>query len=150
MNNRIPPPLVGLFTAGLMWLAAQHLSALQVVFPSQLILAAVLGFAGLVLDLVSVFGFFREKTTVNPLAPDRAEKLVVSGFYRFTRNPMYLGMAAMLLAWGLWLGNGASLACVAFFLGFITQFQIKPEEAALTEKFGKDYKAYCAKVGRWM
>ncbi len=150
MNNRIPPPIVGLLTALLMWVAARQIAALDFAFRGQQAVAGVLAALGIAIELVSIIAFFRARTTVNPLAPQRAEALVVTGLYRFSRNPMYLGMAILLVGWGIWLGNAASIALVLLFTGFITRFQIKPEEAALSDSFGDDYRAYCAKVRRWI
>ena len=150
MNNRIPPPIVALLTGLLMWLAARYIPALDFAFPGQPALAGVLGLAGIAIELVSVETFVRARTTVNPLAPERAEALVASGLNRYSRNPMYLGMALLLVGWGIWIGNVASIALVFLFVGFITRFQIKPEEAALSARFGEDFTAYCAKVRRWI
>ncbi|MEO1475370.1 MAG: isoprenylcysteine carboxylmethyltransferase family protein, partial [Pseudomonadota bacterium] len=90
------------------------------------------------------------RTTVNPLRPDKATHLVVTGLYRISRNPMYLGLAILLTGWGLYLGDAANLAVLAAFIGFITIFQIKPEEEILRSKFGDDYIDYCRRVRRWI
>ncbi|WP_271077927.1 methyltransferase family protein [Aurantiacibacter sp. MUD61] len=150
MNNRIPPPIIGFLTALLMWWVAGAVPSLGFAFAGHRIVAAALVLVGLMIELISVAAFIRAETTVNPLAPDRAEQLVVSGFYRVSRNPMYLGMALLLFGWGLWLGNYASVACVALFVAYITGFQIIPEEAALEQKFGAQFAAYRQKVRRWI
>ncbi len=150
MNNRIPPPLVGIVVLVLAWLVSRHVPQLGFVLPAKAWVAGAIGVIGLSFDLIAVGAFSRARTTVNPLSPDKAEKLVVSGLYRITRNPMYLGMALMLLAWGLWQENFGSIAYVALFIAYITRFQIKPEEAVLAEKFGADFAQYCANVRRWI
>ncbi|SMB27567.1 conserved protein of unknown function [Sterolibacterium denitrificans] len=90
------------------------------------------------------------RTTVNPLAPGRSNSVVRTGPYRFTRNPMYLGMALLLLAWCIHLRNPlAPLSILAFFV-YIIRFQIIPEERALLAKFGDAYAAYLSDVRRWL
>ena len=105
---------------------------------------------GVLIEAVSVLAFLRARTTVTPLKPEKASTLVVGGLYRASRNPMYLGMLILLIGWALWLGNPASLLLLPMFVIYLTVFQIKPEEAALAEKFGADYDAYCRRVRRWI
>ena len=106
--------------------------------------------AAFLIEAVSVFAFLRARTTVTPLKPEKASTLVVSGLYRVSRNPMYLGMLILLIGWTLWLGNPASLLLLPVFVIYVTVFQIKPEEAALSEKFGSDFDAYRRRVRRWL
>ena len=94
--------------------------------------------------------FSRNETTVNPLEPDQAQKLVVSGLFRFTRNPMYLGMALVLFAWALYLANASAIIGPVLFVASITALQIKPEEEVLGKIFGQDYADYRKRVRRWL
>ena len=73
-----------------------------------------------------------------------------TGIYRFSRNPMYLGMAFMLvgLIWGL--GNYLSWLGFLAFMLYITRFQILPEEKTLKEIYGEPYNEYLTKVRRWL
>ena len=98
----------------------------------------------------SAGAFRREGTTVNPLDPSQASALVTSGPNRVTRNPMYVGMAGLLVAHGLLRGGWATALPVAGFVGVIDRFQIHPEEAALREHFGDEYAVYCRRVRRWI
>ena len=84
-----------------------------------------------VIGTLSLWQFWRVKTTVDPIALEKASQLVVSGVYRFSRNPMYLSLALLLLAWGLWLGSLSAVIFLIVFLFSITQLQIKPEEKVL-------------------
>ena len=104
---------------------------------------------GGILEVISLLQFFIKKTSVNPISPDNASTLVVTGLYNFTRNPMYLGMLLLLLAWGLYLGNAFNMLVAAGFVSYMNNFQIKPEEEALEKKFGGVYKNYMIKVRRW-
>lgn len=75
---------------------------------------------------------------------------MVGGVYRYTRNPMYLGLTMLLLAWTLYLAVPAALAGPLLFAAYITRFQIIPEERVLAQKFGADYAAYLRKVRQWL
>ena len=55
--------------------------------------------------IAALIQFFSAKTSVDPLHPDKASALVTSGVYSISRNPQYLALLMVLLAWGLWLGN---------------------------------------------
>ncbi|MEE9364300.1 MAG: isoprenylcysteine carboxylmethyltransferase family protein [Cellulophaga sp.] len=98
---------------------------------------------------LSIFQFYRAKTTVDPIAPSKVSSLVVKGMYRYTRNPMYLGMLFLLIALGLYLHNAFNVLLVAGFVKYMNAFQIIPEEDALLKKFGSDYRKYCSSVRRW-
>ena len=150
MKLLIPPPLQVLVCAGLMWGLYRLTPQLAFSFSGQQLLAALLCFLGLVLDLSAVRLFFRSKTTVSPVTPEKAEKLVVEGAYRFTRNPMYLGLASILTGFAFWLGNFFAFLPVVFFIWFVTRYQIKPEEEVLLEKFGEEYGEYTMRVRRWI
>jgi len=146
----VPPPIVGLCTALVMGLCPFAAPGWVIQFPGQAIVTVLFALVGVMIDAASLVGFIRAKTTVNPIHPERARTLVVSGFYRFSRNPMYLGMLLLLVAWLLWLGTPLALLPIGGFLWFLTRYQIVPEEKILREKFGADYDAYCKRVRRWM
>lgn len=90
------------------------------------------------------------KTTLDARHPSQASALVTTGVYASTRNPLYLGLTGLLVAHALWLGSRRALVPAGAFALAIDQLQIPAEEAALTEKFGKVYRAYCAQVPRWV
>ena len=76
--------------------------------------------------------------------------MVTNGIYGFTRNPMYLGLALILLGLAVFLASPWALLGPVGFVAFITRFQIRPEERALQARFGAAYTAYCARVRRWV
>lgn len=76
--------------------------------------------------------------------------MVTEGVYRYTRNPMYLGLACATLAWSLYLQNIAALLFVIAFVAYMTHFQIKPEERALQALFGDEYTKFSSSVRRWL
>jgi protein-S-isoprenylcysteine O-methyltransferase Ste14 len=94
--------------------------------------------------------FRRSGTTVEPLHPDRASVLVTSGANSMSRNPMYVGMAGLLVANAIWRGSWVALAPVAGFVVLIDRLQIVAEESALLEKFGAEYEVYRAGSPRWL
>lgn len=150
LENRIPPPVVALCTAGLMSAAAWLVPAADVSVPGRTFVAAGIAAIGVMLDVAGLVHFLRAKTTVNPLDPAAASVLVTRGVFRFSRNPMYLGLALLLAAWGVYLANLAALAVLPLFVAFINRFQIAPEERAMAARFGAEYSRYCARVRRWL
>lgn len=150
MKPIIPPPIIGLVCAFAMWALANSAPGLVITFPGQFWFAFLIAGAGLAIDLVSMAAFFKRKTTVNPLTPSKTNTLVIEGLYRFSRNPMYLGMLLILIGWALWLGNIINIIPIFLFIWIINEAQIKPEEKALQELFGDDYDAYCKRVRRWI
>jgi protein-S-isoprenylcysteine O-methyltransferase Ste14 len=92
---------------------------------------------------------FRRKGT--PVVPsDRVISLVTSGPFRFSRNPMYLGVTVMLFAVTLWFGTWPILIAPAGFWGFMSLVRIPYEEALLHKIFGEAYVSYAKKVRRWI
>lgn len=150
MKLVIPPPLIGLLTGAGMWGLARMLPDLTVEASLLRWCAVAVMAVGVLIEAVSVLAFLRARTTVTPLKPEKASTLVVSGLYHVSRNPMYLGMLILLIGWALWLANPAALILPPVFVLYLTVFQIKPEEAALSEKFGSDYEAYRGRVRRWI
>jgi protein-S-isoprenylcysteine O-methyltransferase Ste14 len=150
LEHRVPPPLAGLLCAGAMWYLATLVPAIALPQSVRLIATAALGAAGLLVMLAGVVSFHLARTTVNPLKPEAATALVTSGVYRYTRNPMYLGMLLLLVAWAAYLASPPALAgAVAFWL-YIGRFQIRPEERALAALFGTAFSDYASRVRRWL
>jgi protein-S-isoprenylcysteine O-methyltransferase Ste14 len=150
LELKIPPPVVALVCALLMWAAARAMPLPALPAASRLPLALVLAVAGVGADLAGLLTFLRARTTINPLRPGGATSLVTSGIYRLTRNPMYVGLALQLLAWAAYLGAAAALPLVACFVLYVTRFQIVPEERILAGVFGAAYDEYRARVRRWL
>lgn len=149
MKLRIYPPIVMLIFGLAMFGLAKLLPVGYFDFFGRIPLSKVLIVVVGLIFFFSIFKFNTAKTTVNPIAPEKASKLVTSGIYKYSRNPMYLAMLLLLLAWGLRLGNAFNVLIAAGFVSYINKFQISLEEAALSDKFGKDYRLYCKKVRRW-
>lgn len=145
---RFPPPVV--YVSGLF--AAIVLERIQPTPDLPLPLAVVAGLAGgaasAYLDLGATQTFARKKTAVTPWRP--ATTLVTKGPYRYTRNPMYLGMGALFLGLALAFGFLWGLAILPAVLLVIDRFAISREEKYLENKFGDPYRDYKTQVRRWL
>ncbi len=150
LELKFPPPLVAAVAALLVYLPAKWLPAFALPSAALPWLAAICAVIGAVVGLSAISLFRRARTTVHPQQPQHTSHLVTGGIYRFTRNPMYLGIAFMLLAWTIWLGNPAGLVGLLFFIAYLTRFQIIPEERILQAKFGADYLHYRQQTRRWL
>ncbi len=148
LETRIPPPLLMLLCAVSGYLLARVWPWPVLLVPGWGVVALML--SGLAVNLLPKLAFRRARTTVNPLRPAAATSLVTGGIYRHTRNPMYLGQALLLLGAMLWLGSTAALLVVPLFVGWISRFQIQPEERVLSARFGADYAAFRRAVRRWL
>ncbi len=149
LNNKIPPPIVCFVCGVLMWLSVGRLVSFEGA-TLQIALIVLLFIIATFFALPSVVQFIQNKTTVNPMSPEQASKLVTNGMYRLSRNPMYVGYSLYLCTWATLLWSWWSLLGVVGFVVYITQFQIKPEEAVLEKLFVEDKVEYKAKLMRWL
>lgn len=154
LETRIPPPLVALIFALILWGLANTTFGLSfddllntTVRISLSILLLVIGAGFSILGVVS---FKKAKTTVNPLKPQQASTLVNSGIYQITRNPMYVGFVFFLIALSIFLNSFLFIVLAPLFMLYITYFQIIPEERALETLFSEHYLHYKKTVRRWL
>ena len=105
---------------------------------------------GLALCLIAwaAFLFRRAGTSIRPFLPSSA--LVLEGPYKFTRNPMYLGMAGILLGAAVYMGSITPFVVIPAFMALIAERFIAPEEAKLEAAFGGQYLEYKKRVRRWL
>ena len=150
LELKIPPPLVGLGVALLMWLASLWVPGFAWPRAARLVVALVVAGLGVGISAAGVRSFARAHTTVNPMKPDGASSLVTTGIFRFTRNPMYLGLLVILIGWAIFLANAASLLILSVFVLYMNRFQIGPEERVLSRIFGAEFAAYRSRVRRWL
>ena len=126
LELKVPPLLLVGAVAAAMALLARWLPALDFTLTARPFAVATLAAAGAALAVLG------------------------GGVYRASRNPMYLGMALLLAAWGLQLANLAALLGLPLFVLYMNRFQIGPEERGLRQKFGSDFDQYRAAVRRWL
>jgi len=146
----VPPPVVAALCAVVMWFAGRAVDRLDFDFPGRFALIVILVVAGILVGAIAFSLFTRARTTVNPLKPRETSALVTRGLYRWTRNPMYLGMLIVLVAWALFVANWLAFVGLPLFIVFINRFQIGPEERVLRERFGAQFEDYCGRVRRWL
>jgi protein-S-isoprenylcysteine O-methyltransferase Ste14 len=150
-RGRVVPPVAALLCVAVpMWLVARLVPALAMDLPGRRTAALVLALAGAAVALAGVAEFRRARTTVNPLRPERASALVVSGIFRWTRNPMYLGLAIVLLGWAWYLAHPLAALGVPAFVAWMSLSQIPREERALGQLFGAEFEQYKTRVRRWL
>jgi protein-S-isoprenylcysteine O-methyltransferase Ste14 len=150
LELKVPPPLVALILGAAMWALSEVIPVLGTRGLLTHVAAGAIALAGGAFSLAGILSFRRAQTTVNPLKPENASSLVTGGVYRFTRNPMYVGLLFVLVAWAVFLVNPWTLLGPVLFVAYMNRFQIKPEERALVTLFGEQYAAYAAKVRRWL
>lgn len=153
LETRIPPPLIAVISAGLVMVINALFPSLQLGFvPDYLanLIAMVLVVAAISIAILALGLFHQEGTTITPVQPGKTTALVTDGIYSITRNPMYLGLALLLLALILSARNLAGLFVLPLMIAYLTRYQIIPEERALEHLFADDYTAYKNKVRRWL
>lgn len=150
LELRIPPPVVMLVAGAVMWLLADWFPALAAAPYSNVGAAVMTALLGLAVSLAGILAFRRAGTTIDPRGPAQASTLVSSGIYRYSRNPMYLGVLLILLGWGVYLGNILTVLGMLAYYAYITRYQIIPEERQLETQFGADFVTYRDRVRRWL
>lgn len=147
---RLPPPLV--FLVALLAGIALHLLVAPVRFalPGGVRVALTVAFAAGGLALVgAALGLFR-RSGQDPRPWESTPAVIAEGVYGYTRNPMYLGMTAVLAAIGIGAANGWLLGLAPVALAIVYVTAVRPEEAYLEQKFGAEYVAYKQRVRRWV
>lgn len=148
LELKIPPAIVAALVAAGMWCVSFALPAFT--YAPMLVATVGLGLIGFAIIGWAMLSFLEAQTTVNPMKPSSASVLVTSGAYGHSRNPMYLGMFLILVAWALFLANVLAFLVLPAFILYMNQLQIKPEERALTARFGRKYLEYVSQVHRWI
>ncbi len=152
LELKVPPPLQALVCGLAMVFLAQvaPLARLPLGTTAASALAAVVAFAGVAIALLGVMAFRRAKTTVDPRYPERTATLVTTGIYRFTRNPMYLGMLTCLVALALYLRSVSPWIVPPLFVLCMNRLQIEPEERVMARRFSEAFSIYRGRVRRWL
>ena len=148
MNNRIPPPIVTFICGITIYYSKSFFN--QFLSYSNNRISLFLLMLGLFVFISAVRSFRKQRTTVNPLEPRQASSLVVSGIFKYSRNPMYLGMLIILLSISFKFNLVGGIVVSLLFYLFITRFQIFPEEDAMNELFGDEFIEYSNRTRRWI
>lgn len=150
-SPRIPPVVVVLAFGLAMALIARVLPRATLLSGvPRLVLVVLLAAVAVTIVALGIREFRVARTTVNPLRPEEASAMVQTGIYRYTRNPMYLGMLLALAAWCTWLGNAYNLILLPVFVLAMNRLQITPEESALAQRFPQEFADYRRRVRRWL
>jgi len=145
---RVPPPLVYFAAIALgYWLRGRDALAFV---PGGLVqpVGAALVILGVVIAIAGAVTFQRAGTSPNPMKPSTT--VVMHGLYRFTRNPMYLGMTVLTIGAAVWLNTAWILILLVPALAVMRWHVIAREEAYLEAKFGEPYRDYTRRVRRWL
>tara|TARA_B100000945_G_C20353352_1_gene583397 strand:+ start:860 stop:1306 length:447 start_codon:yes stop_codon:yes gene_type:complete len=148
MKNKIPPPIITLICALLIYLSKPFFPELIFNYFNQISLFFLI--SGFIIILISFLRFKKEKTTIDPIKIEKASSLVTNGIFKYSRNPMYLGMLLILISVSIKFNFYGGFLVVGSFVYFITYFQILPEEKAMLKLFGKDFINYKNKTRRWV
>ena len=131
MKTRIPPPIITLLAAILMWVLHRWMPLAQLIVSPWSRWGWLFAGAGIGIALAAFNRFQQARTTVNPREPHTASSLVTGGVFQISRNPMYLGLLLILIGWALGLGTASPWIVPPVFILAITVLQIIPEEQVL-------------------
>ena len=145
---KIPPPLLVLILVISNYFSSKKIDL--ILLPNQDITSIIIFLIGMLILINPIFKFIKSKTTIDPIKFKKVNKLITSGIYKYSRNPMYLGLLMIIISTSIFYLNIFSITTPFFFYFWINRFQIKREEIFLTEKFGKEYLLYMTKTRRWI
>ena len=145
---KIPPPILVLILVVSSFLSSKKIDVIHI--PHQTLVSILILLIGILILIIPVTNFIKYKTTIDPIEFKKVNKLVTSGIYKYSRNPMYLGLLLIVISSSILYLNIFSVSTPIFFYYWINRFQIQREEIFLTEKFGKEYLSYKTKTRRWI
>ena len=142
------PPLWLLLGLVVVWLLGSYLPLVRLFGPVWQGAGGLVALAGVALILWAALWFWRKRTTIEPHHDPSV--LIVEGPYRLSRNPIYLGMLAILTGAVLWQGALSPLPVPFAFAAILTRRFVEPEEAALRRAFGAEAERYLKVTRRWL
>ena len=148
METKIPPPILTLAFGLLIYFSKEMFPAIenQLTFNVGILLV----FLGFFIFISAVISFKSSKTTVNPLTPKKATKLVTEKIFKYSRNPMYLGMTTILGSLSLFFNIIGGIIFIALFCVYITKYQIIPEEKVMKNLFKEEFDEYKKTTRIWI
>lgn len=150
LELKLPPPVVTLLALGLMLKLAYLTPAFRIALPGRFVIGIVVAGLGIAITIAGFRALRRADTTISPLAPHKIVTLVTGGVYARTRNPMYLGLVLVLIGIAAAAAHPLALMVAMLAAWYLDRFQIQPEERVLSERLGSVYRAYTARVRRWL
>jgi protein-S-isoprenylcysteine O-methyltransferase Ste14 len=148
LKTKIPPLLIVSFFISTIFLLRNLLGHFSFVYQDYISIFF------MIIYIICIFyiklEFKKHKTTISPSNPDSATSLVQSGFFRFSRNPIYFSLLNIIFWFSIYLGSFFGLIVTPLFVIYMNQFQIIPEEKAMLKLFSDKYKSYCLQVRRWI
>ena len=147
-KRKIVPPVYLFMTLLLMWLMNRFVPLYEYLAPPIAYAGIIPILCGMAMAAVSAGMFLKLKTGLEPF--EEATVLVTSGFYRFTRNPMYIGMFMLLLGVALLMGSAGALLPIPLFILVIRNNFVAGEERFMEAAFGQQFLDYKLKVRRWL
>ena len=145
---KIPPPILVLILVSSNYFSSKKIDLIHL--PNQDLISIIILLIGILILINPLFKFIKSKTTIDPIKFKKVNKLIISGIYKYSRNPMYLGLLMIVISTSILYLNILSITTPILFYFWINRFQIKREEIFLTEKFGKEYLLYMTKTRRWI
>ena len=145
---KIPPPILVLILVISNYFSSKKIDLIH--FPNQDLISIIILLMGMLILINPIFKFIKSKTTIDPIKFKKVNKLIISGIYKYSRNPMYLGLLMIVISTSIFFLNIFSITTPFLFYCWINRFQIKREEIFLTEKFGKEYMSYKTKTRTWI
>ena len=148
MKTKIPPPIIALVMIAIIYLSSLIIE--PITFGYQTLISILVVVIGLACAIPSFRLFAKHKTTISPFTPSETSALVTDGMYRYSRNPMYLGLVLLNIAATIFFGTWLGTLIVIAFIFILNLLQIIPEEEVLLDIFGDEYIEYKKKVRRWI
>jgi protein-S-isoprenylcysteine O-methyltransferase Ste14 len=146
---KVIPPIQFIVSASLMFTLSYYFPQYTFYLPYNSTIILLLIIIAVILGILALYDFHKHNTTHHPHTPEKTSTVVNSGIYAYSRNPMYLALVLILFALALYFKNILCFAVIPLFVGYITQYQIKPEEKMLDKLFPIAYQDYSQKVRRW-
>ena len=146
--KKIPPPILVLILVSSNYFSSKKIDLIHL--PNQDLISIIILLIGILILINPIFKFIKSKTTIDPIKFKKVNKLIISGIYKYSRNPMYLGLLMIVISTSIFYLNIFSIITPILFYFWINRFQIKREEIFLTEKFGEEYMSYKIKTRRWI
>lgn len=146
--TRIVPPVWLMLTMVLMYLAQGVIPLAQITPDAVGVWGQVLVFFGFSLVFMSAQMFKKARTPLKPFVPVNA--VITTGPFRYSRNPLYLGMFVMLAGWALYLGGLTPWFFAVLFIAAICRYWVPMEEVQMEREMGVPYLKYKTQVRRWL